>query len=311
MKKFGRLVPVVDFFLYRNQITICAGGPYAGKSRLSMFLANALSLGSKTFLGTYDPMKVLYCSERDWDFNSEQLKTVGITSLNTNLHFFCIPDIPEKKVTSFDFDPLQYIAAQELQDWSPDLVILDTAPHFQPVKGGMGEPTNSYSFNRKELLKTKRWATKHDTSILVVYHSPKQNEKNKYLDPFDKILGSTAILASSVAASVLERQSDKELLVHFRSHVSVMQSPILLDYNDFSDTKTVVPTLTLVESLVYKEVPEDAMPLAEFVNSVMNRLGKSRTHIYNIVMNLAKKGWIEVRINHTTEEKLVKKLTPQ
>ncbi len=311
-RQFGKLYPLIGTILYRNQVTVAAGGPYAGKSRFSLHLANCLSTGSPTIFGKMDPINVLYCSERDWDFNSEQLKTVGITEIPENFKFFCGPDIPKEQVTEFDCNSLSYID-KTLEDWHPDLAIFDTVPAFQMAlnKGG-GDQVNSYTFNRQQLLRFKRWATHHHCSVLALFHSPRQNAKTPYPDPFDRILGSTAILASSVAVLILERLDDERFQVHFRSHVSKLDAPTrVFNYSDMSEWE--VPPVDVFlgpfETAVWALVPDTPIPYTQAVKQIAAELEKSENQVRNALISLIRKFKIAVS-DEDPQKRLIKKVHP-
>lgn len=302
---------LIGAFLYRNQVTIGAGGPYAGKSRLAMHLSINLAQGKPTFLGDHEPIKILYCSERDWPSHSEQMESLGITELplNDNLRFFLLTEISKADFPNFLSNPLGYIAKTQFSDWKPDLVILDTAGHFQST--GRGEVTNSYTFNRKELMDLKRWSQEHHLSVFMLNHSPKQKQDDNYPDPFDRILGSVAILAGTIAGCIIERdKTTNNITLHFQSHVHIMDTPRIFD-KDFKELVKPKTGMGDVQAQVLELVPREWTELCTVRKNICVTLKKKDKNIYNLLADLLQKGWIERRNNPNSDEIEVKRATEQ
>jgi hypothetical protein len=328
---FVDMEAIIPNFLYRRQITLLAGAPYAGKSTGGLkTIAIPLATGSKDLFG-FDrpPLKVLYCSERDWEFNCAQLRSVGIASLPDNLSFVCVPDILNTAdIAKFEADPLAYIATlKAFTNNPPDVVFLDTATNFQCQTNS--KDVNNYSHQRGEMIKFKRWASKHNLAILAEFHSPKQNSKTEYADHFDKILGSTAILAASTAAAVMERCSNGlYVCIHFRSHLTKLESPRYFRYGDYVEVEEQIATstpqsdrdldmikkgsqLTARESDMLLLVPKKPTPYAEFIRSMAITFNIEENNARNIAVNLAKKGFVKLEINPDTDEKVIWANPPQ
>jgi len=308
------LIPVIPKFLYRDELTIIAGGPYAGKSRFSLKMAVDLAKGNPTCLGQAQPLNILYCSERNWKFNSAQLKSIGLSDkLPDNMKMFCVPNIPQKEMTVFELNPLKYIAERVFtDDWKPDIVILDTLPYFQGLAAQ--KDISAYGANRRDLLKIKLWATEHGFAAWALTHSPKQNDKNRYEDPFDKVIGSTAILAATVGAAIIERANDKFVRVHFRSHVADLETPRYFSYADYTEvtedeSKKAVPLttqkLSIREYEVLKEIPLDWTDYKRIKQTVTVTLTLSENHLRNIINALLRKG--QIALDTTAEGKLIRR----
>lgn len=316
--QFARLEPVVAKFLYLNEVTIMAGGPYAGKSRTALKWCHDLASGTETFLGHIPPIPILYCSERGWAFNSEQLLSIGIKSIPDNLKFFCVPDLGEKEGRLFDASPLSYISQTVLKDFSPKIICLDTLGFFQSPSAQ--RDTNSYGHQRISLLKIRRWAKTHNAAILVLAHAPKQNEKNKYEDPFDKVLGSVAILASTVAASIIERVNENYVRLHLRSHISKLETPRYFRYDSFQevspqealsdDTPLAFVVLGARQKQVLDLIPTDFTPYSDLYHSIKAKLNMSSNNLTNIIADLKRKKQIIISVHPHTDEKIIRKIDP-
>lgn len=300
-KEFQYLDEIFKHFLYREEVTIAAGGAYAGKSRLMLHTAHALALGQPCFLGKLPaPLTIVYCSERSWKLNCHQMRTVGITTLPDNFIFFCVPDLSPMEAPAFERDPLGFLSNRFAQAGiTPDLVIFDTVFHFQAQPPTGKDSVNSYSFNKRDLLHMKQWATQHNLAVLGLSHSPKQSEKNAYPDPFDRILGSTAILASTVAVMILERESDDVLKVHLRSHLTKIQDPTrLYNYSDFSPY---VPEAELSlgprEIAVLALIPQTPTLYTNMVKIAALQLSISDSQVRNILLALVRKGELTMTVD--------------
>lgn len=323
--KFEQMDPIVNGFIYRRQITLIAGAPYAGKtSCVYKKLAMPLATGSEDlFGGVKPPMKVLICSERDWEFNSAQLKVLGIEALPTNLKVFCYPTIPKHEKHKFDDDPLGYVASSIIdEDFKPDLAILDTSQLFQSRYGS--KTINDYTSARKEMAYVKDWAVFHNMGILANFHAPKQNSRNSYDDPFDKVLGSTAFLAATVAASILERINDSFVRMHLKSHVDKLESPRYFRYGDFEEVEDTIALASSVdngEGLKYMTMSEreaqyfkllsiDPTPYTETNRIICSELGIEPNNGRNIANRLVSKGLAEIGFSRESGEKLIRKVQP-
>lgn len=310
---FTNLIPVIPNLLYEDELTVIAGGPYAGKSRLSLKLANDLALGQPHMFGQNDPINVLYCSERDWAFNSEQLRTIGLTSVSPTLQFFCLPEVPEEEWCIFECRPLEYIK-KHLNGFTPKLIIVDTVPHFQAET--KDKNVSSYNFNRRELLMLKRWGATYHAATLALFHSPKQScEIHKYSDPFDRVLGSTSILASSVAVGIIERSDDDVFQLHLRSHVGMLQSPRSFRYADFKEVTPESippkpPSVGPAESVVLSLCPTEPTTRSEVVKSIAEQTSRSVNQVRNIMASLEEKGLLVVQIDIVSGIRAVKRRPP-
>jgi hypothetical protein len=323
--KFQEMDPIVKGFIYRRQVTLIAGAPYAGKtSCVYKKLAVPIAVGAEDLLGGANPpRKVLICSERDWEFNSAQMKTLGITELPPNLKIFCYQGIPKKDKSHFDDDPLGYVASIMIDDsFRPDLTILDTSQLFQSRCGS--KTINDYTSARKEMAYIKDWAVFHNTGLLANFHAPKQNAKNSYDDPFDKVLGSTAFLAATVAAAIMERCNDSFVRMHLKSHVDKLESPRYFRYGDFEEVESSIAlassldnednarymTMSQRESQYFKLLSPDPLPYSEVNRIICSDLGIELNNGRNIVSRLVSKGLAEIIAAPESGEKLIKKIQP-
>jgi hypothetical protein len=323
--KFERLDAVMRDFLYRQQVTIIAGAPYAGKtSCIFKKVALPLATGSEDLLGgVSSPRRVLICSERDWKFNSEQLLSLSITSLPENLHIFCQPDIPKAYKARFYSNPLLYITEQVIsKGFQPDIVILDTYQVFM-CPHPSGSSINDYAKARLEMAYIKEWADTHNFAVLASFHSPKQNAKTAYDDPFQRIMGSTAYRGSTIGTAVLERCSDGFCRMYLESHIAKLESPRYFRYGDFAEVEDSVAlastidgtepkylTLSEREAQYIKLVPQTPEPYAEVNRKVCKELGIELNNGRNIINRLIAKSLVEVNLAAESGDKFVKKVRP-
>ena len=315
--KYSRLESVIPKILYLRQVTILGGGPYAGKSRLSIKLAYDLALGRESVLGpAQPPMRVLYCSERDWEFNSEQIQGIVTDQQPELLDFFCIGDLSPVDAIHFELDPLTYLTKHAIDEAEPPrVVIFDTLSLFQG-KAAASDISN-YGSQKSDLLKMKRWGNKHNCAMLALTHAPKVNDKNRYNDVFSNIIGSVSILGSTCAATFMERINADYLRIHYRSHVSSMASPRYYSYEDFREVPQEVAEGELVpdtvplsarQSQVLNLVPKSPMPLLDLVRLIEEQLGISDTNVRNVLNVLFQKGQIAIETNQVTDYKEVRRV---
>ena len=311
-KKFERLEPVIEGFLYRECLTILAAGPYTGKSRLAMHLSLALTTGKETIFGKIDPINILYCSERGWKENCETFIKSDLKpeELPERLRFFCLPDSLGKSQGEDNLiygNTYQYIETTQLTDFKADLVIFDTTMRFNhPAARRNGDYANSYTVNLKVLDGVKAWAIKNQVAVLLVYHSPKQNDKTKYNDPFHRILGSQAILGSSTAVCVMEKIEGTEhgVILYLDSHIDKLESPRVFEMDNFAfkevllEERTKEVALSDLQQKVLKLIPDDRyIELTTLVTDLHEAMPevKTRNQISNVIRALKKKEYVEFR----------------
>jgi hypothetical protein len=320
--KYGKLDPIMKNFIYRRQVTLLAGAPYSGKSTSVLKrIAVPLASGTEDLFGmTQPPLKVLFCSERDWEFNSGQLESLNIPQLPENLHFFCQPDIPREDKIKFDFDPLGYVSSTCITpDFKPDLAVLDTVQLFLSRQGSVS--VNDYTTARKQMEYAKAWSMRHNMGTLTNFHAPKQNAKNEYEDPFSKVLGSTAFIAATVGAAIIERCSDGFSRIHFISHISKLETPRYFRYGDFvevgedvalasvldKDKDIKYMTMSEREAQYFKLIPFEPSIFVDINKHICKELEIEVNNGRNLANRLVDKGLVAYESAPESGEKLIRK----
>lgn len=322
--KFQDMDPIMHKFLYRRQVTLLAGAPYGGKSTSVLKrIAVPLASGMEDLFGmTQPPLKILFCSERDWEFNCAQLISLGIPKIPENLHFFCQPDMPKATldIASFDKDPLGYIASTEItREFRPDVVILDTYQVFL-ARNSAGS-VNDYTSARKQMAYAKAWAMHYNMAVLTIFHAPKQNAKTEYEDPFSRVLGSTAYIAATVGASIIERCSDGFARMYFTSHIDKLESPRYFRYGDFAEVDEVTAltsnlkgdkdikymTMSEREAQYFKLVPFDPTIFTDINKHICLELDIELNNGRNLANRLASKGMVTYEFATESGERLIRK----
>jgi len=323
-KKIGKLHPVIPNILYRNQVSLLGATPYAGKSRMCLRLAAQLAEGKETMFGRYAPMKVLYCSERDWDFTTTQFAEQGYTYIPDNLEFLCVPNIPKAAKAAFRLNPLAYVAKEMFVDeYKPDVTILDTIADFQNVTAQL--KTADYGANRMSIMNIQQWAIEHYLAILALAHSPKENEHTRYRNPIQRVFGSISIVASTAAVFILEPIDPEKpdyLKFYQKSHLAKLE-PVYRyfhadDYREVSQEEAEsthkgqpLTALTPREIDILEAIPITWSSYSDTVEAIKSKLELNDTNVFNYLKRLVNKS--QIAIDHNPENptsKLIRRFKP-
>lgn len=312
---------VVRGLLYKGEILVVGGNPSAGKTRNQLHMFYGLATGQEGWWGRYDPMPVLYCSQRSWRITSVQLRTVGITELPDNFQCFCVPDLNRTDTTSFLTHPLAFIHRQYFANGKkPVALALDTLYNFFPYREKRDFKDYNYMYN--ECSNAYRWTQEHDVAVSALHHASKQKEGTNYSDPMSRILGSQAILASAVACALIEKVDPNDnayIQVFFMSHLEALPSPRYFQADRFTEvdamviadyqTKSLRQIVGSAEQKVLNEIPSDFLS-SSIAALCVDKFGMSISHVYHVLEKLASKNLVIVGMDDLTNQKMAKKAKP-
>ena len=94
-----------------------------------------------------------------------------------------------------------------LEKLKPKLTVIDTLAHFKKLAAEKG-----YEGETVAMSDIKATFAKHDLSCVCIHHSRKGNVNDNPNDPFQKILGSTALGAVPDNVLILESKEDQTVL---------------------------------------------------------------------------------------------------
>lgn len=194
--EFKPLVQAVENFICEG-LTFVVAASKVGKSWLMLLMAVCVANG-EPFLGkATTKCRVLYFALEDSKRRLKtRLETIGVTSIPDNLYF-----VTEAQMLDTGFE-------QQLNDWlsadtAPALVIVDT---FQKIRGLSKGNQNAYQSDYDVVGRLKKLADQHRAMLVCVHHTNKQKFST---DPYDRVSGSTGIMAAADTTIMLERQRNE------------------------------------------------------------------------------------------------------
>ncbi len=204
--------PIIDNFLYKENISIIGAKPKVGKSTLMRFLSKCLVdgddfLGRKTYSG-----KVLYLAMEEPLANIQRdFKAMDVLNKNDLI------------ITTLSGEPNKIISMEKLiQHYKPSLVVIDTMIHITNIND-----INDYAQTTSSLNKIRAIAVMHNCHILLVHHSKKGESQGND----SAVLGSTGLTGAVDLIIQLEMDSNKVRLIssNGRSGEHFNKNPLSFD----------------------------------------------------------------------------------
>ena len=174
---------VVDGLMLHGGLSLIAAKPKAGKSTLARQLAFSVARGTP-FLGRatrHGPVLLISLEDQKLIVRAHFLKMGATDSDPITIHF-----------KTLQIADLRWA----LEETKPILLIVDHLHRLLEVKD-----SDNYVENMRELTKIRDLCTEYSVHTCVIHHAKKLNTD----DPFDSILGSTAIFAGVETALVVAR----------------------------------------------------------------------------------------------------------
>ena len=178
-------------------VHILGGAPKIGKSWLMLWMCLQISKGEKVW--DYDTMKgtVLYLCLED-SYSRIQNRLFEITDdAPDNLHFSVMAENVENGLA-------EQIEAFVSQHEDTNLIVIDTLQNIRMV----GDGSNSYADDYRELKILREISNKHNIAILLVHHL----RKSKDDDPMNMLSGTTGISGAVDTVFILNRKKRTEKL---------------------------------------------------------------------------------------------------
>ena len=173
---------------------------------------------------------------------------------------------------------------QLLFDYKPNLVIVDILAKLKRQNNGY------YEAEYKAMTEIKELVDMHDVDCLVLTHSGKPSA-NDSDDPFDKIIGSTALQGVPDNLMILE-QSKGQTKLHTKGRLIFPSEKILNfeggRYEERTGASAEYEDKAPVQALVIKELERAPMTVTE----LRDALGKDKSQISKICSSLATEGKI-------------------
>ena len=173
---------------------------------------------------------------------------------------------------------------QLLFDYKPNLVIVDILAKLKRQNNGY------YEAEYKAMAEIKELVDKHDVDCLVLTHSGKPSA-NDSDDPFDKIIGSTALQGVPDNLMVLE-QSKGQTKLHTKGRLIYPSEKILNfeggRYEERTGASAEYEDKAPVQALVIRELEKVPMTVTELSDA----LRKDKGQISKICSSLATQGKI-------------------
>jgi RecA-family ATPase len=270
-------------------ITLIAGDPYVGKTRLALHMAGAFGEG-KPLLGESPTVrKVLFFSERPAASIRRQLKDHNL-HLPETVIFVSLPSLLEEDRASHFRNMSDWVKGV-LNKYKADVVFFDTFNHFLPRNSKGKGALNDYGLMAEALLEFTRIALVHKVSIFLIHHNVKQKEGEGYRDFKLKSSGSAAILGNTLAMwgfSQYQEYLKLEIAYHHAGPVDPIFLKVLKDGSlGIVDQKEVL----LISGdkrtdQLYSLLSAEPMAKAEVIKLAESYLRVSRTHAYNTLRTL-------------------------
>lgn len=272
-------------------LTMFAGKAKLGKSWLALNLSLAVGYGGKAIGGLdVDKGSVLYLALED-----------NLRRLQDRLHTLTEDNEPlPDNVTFWTELPAKDLHKnlQEIQNWikyHPDsrLVIIDTLARIKPAGKQSGD---TYLEDSEFMAKLHQVAKNTNTAIVVVHHTRKAASD----DPFDLVLGSTALQGTVDTTLVLKRargEADAELHVTGRD-VSENQLALKLTNGQWT-------YMGSAEEYAVSKAQRDILDILKRQSCTLQDLvevtGKSKQNLYKLMQRMIENNLIN-RVGNTYEE---------
>lgn len=211
---------VVDSILAKGLVVVSAKSKY-GKSWLMLQLAIAVASGKK-FLG-FNTKKgnVLYIDLENSESVSRERLTIALEG----------EDPPEDLILINDYSTMNDTFIEDLSEYleehkNTSLVIIDV---FQRIKKQKRANQSDYEDIYQSFTPLKELTSKYNISLVLIMHDRKMNDPT---DPFNNVLGSTAIMGASDQMIVLQKKERKavEATLHITGR-TVQESDYVLRFN--------------------------------------------------------------------------------
>lgn len=190
---FAPLISAVDDLIVEG-LTLLCGASKIGKSWFVLDLCHSVASGKNFLDRKTTEGDVLYLALEDSERRlKDRLIKLGFASN--------VPDGLEFTTRSDNVDNglLQDIEAWISKSKTPRLIVIDT---LQKIRGKCRPGVNAYDADYEIIGKLKNIADKNRISIVLVHHLNKMKAKDTS-DPFDRISGSTGLMAAADSTILL------------------------------------------------------------------------------------------------------------
>lgn len=185
-------------------LCVLAAPPKTGKSWLCLALADAIATGSTFFGNKTDKGTVLYAALEDSQFRlKDRLLRIG-SMMSSNLHLIC------KGVPRIDEGLDSWIRSFVKQYPDTRCVIIDTIAR---VKSAAAGGLNAYEADTKQFQVLQELALEKNIAVLCITHFSKLKQYSNADDPFERITGSTGLLAVADACWLIYGKRGSEEMI--------------------------------------------------------------------------------------------------
>lgn len=186
VKEFPPLVYAVDKILPQG-VALLAGSPKAGKSFVTLEMAVGVATGGKC-------LSELDCTQGD-------VLYVGLEDserrLKDRIHLMMEGEIPDLSRIEFQTIDSGWIGGNTGMEWmeewateveDPRLIVIDTLRKAEP---DLDEARNQYIVEQEVMLRYKRFADRHNLTVLLVHHNNKTADDGDWLNRLSGTKGLT------------------------------------------------------------------------------------------------------------------------
>ena len=193
-------------------VTILAGAPKAGKSKFCEWIASEVSLAAP----------VLYMAI-EYSLPMAQQRFRWMSEKHGNIRIHLQGEVPRMGEGGEEW------LDRQLKALGPRLVVVDTIAHFKRLAAKDGYEGEIEAINAMKTI-----FDRYQTSALLVHHTRKTSAHDDPNNPFERILGSTALTAVPDNIIVLESDGGRSIL-HTRGRLITQQKDIFeLHGNEFA-----------------------------------------------------------------------------
>ncbi len=317
----GVLEDLIPKICGRYHVTLLAGEPYVGKTRLALQIAHCLAHEELFFWTQPIPkQKVIYFTERSVasvkrDALDRNLDMSGITVV-------CVPELPDEEMAEFEANRLKWLR-RVLTKSKPDVIFLDTMGHFLP-----SHSINDYIGMLSACMQLQRLCLRLKVTAFLVHHYAKdKGDGNGYKTFKSKSSGTASIAGSTLSIWGLEAagpideasgHSDFAALNCLYHHAALIppiyfkstESGVLVPVDHDTVIAAMMPPREATRKIqIVSMVPYNVqMTKTELAKKCINDLKVSRTRAYNLIAELINEGELAMETTASDESVITRRL---
>lgn len=294
---FAPLISAVDDLIVEG-LTLLCGASKIGKSWFVLDLCHSVASGKNFLDRKTTEGDVLYLALEDSERRlKDRLIKLGFASN--------VPDGLEFTTRSDNVDNglLQDIEAWISKSKTPRLIVIDT---LQKIRGKCRPGVNAYDADYEIIGKLKNIADKNRISIVLVHHLNKMKAKDTS-DPFDRISGSTGLMAAADSTILLLKDRTNNTATVARTGRDIHGEDFVITMNEGKWTSSGETAKQYKDEMLYQN-----SGIVAVIRELMNQSTVPSLEIATADLKEygAKKGYIEFATSYKALVQSVEHLAP-